>query len=373
MLLFPWSVPVARAVHGELGDAGFTDVGAGNFAGVPVAATLVPALLELENEAGLGFVEAGADDAARRWVLLAAKRNGVVASQGLEPPVRNGDVQEDIVCEETIGRLSRLQERDEVVGEAPSAQARCEGRHDAAAVAANQYGVLLDLRGRVFRELRHDRLPYIESGHHVQIHNEPTTDETSCLDFVSMYVTRRNRRSSSSRARILAAVRSLLEEGVFHETTVEEVAVHAGVSRATLYGHFGSRLGLVDAMCESFDVNPALVSLRETADPDLWLERVVDFWSSEEKVLGQLYGAAAVDPAARALVERQTRDRYGELEALLRSLGRGGGETLAALAILSSFETYLELRRRLGKPKRQVVAILQQQARALLAHGVGGA
>ena len=182
-----------------------------------------------------------------------------------------------------------------------------------------------------------------------------------------MYPVRRQRRSGASRERILGEVRSLLESGAFHETIVEEVAERAGVSRATLYGHFGSRLGLVDAMCESFDANPALMALRETADLDLWLTRVVDFWSSEEKVLAQLYGAAAVDPAARDLVERQTRDRHGELKALLRALDRDNPDDLAALAVLTSFETYLELRRRLGRSKRQVVAILQQQARTLLA------
>jgi AcrR family transcriptional regulator len=105
---------------------------------------------------------------------------------------------------------------------------------------------------------------------------EPTPSHTRCLDLMSMYVTRQSGRTSASREQILAAVRSLLEEGVFHETTVEEVAQRAHVSRATLYGHFGSRLGLVDAMCESFDANPALVALRETADVDVWLERVVD-------------------------------------------------------------------------------------------------
>lgn len=183
-----------------------------------------------------------------------------------------------------------------------------------------------------------------------------------------MYLARRQPRSSASRERIVAAVRSLLEEGAFHETTVEEVAERAGVSRATLYSHFGSRLGLVDAICKSFDANPALVALRKTDDLDRWLERAVDFWSSEEKVLRQLYGAAAVDPAAHDLVERQTRDRYGEVRRLLAGLGRDDGDALAALVILSSFETYLELRRRLGMPKRQVVAILQRQARALLAH-----
>lgn len=183
---------------------------------------------------------------------------------------------------------------------------------------------------------------------------------------MSMYAARRNRRSNASRERILAAVRSLLEEGAFHQTTVEEVAERAGVSRATLYGHFGSRVGLVDAMCESFDANPALVALRETSELDRWIERVVDFWSSEEKVLAQLYGAASVDPAARDLVERQTRDRYGELKALMRALDRDDGGAQAALGVLTSFETYLELRRRLGKPKRQVVAVLQEQARTLL-------
>jgi hypothetical protein len=120
-------------------------------------------------------------------------------------------------------------------------------------------------------------------------------------------------------------------------------------------------------MCERFDAHPALVALRETSDLDRWIERVVDFWSSEENVLAQLYGAAAVDPAARDLVERQTRDRYGELKALMRALGREDPDAQAALGVLTSFETYLELRRRLGKPKRQVVALLQQHARTLLA------
>ena len=35
----------------------------------------------------------------------------------------------------------------------------------------------------------------------------------------------------------MAAVRDLLAEGSFHESTVEEVAERAGISRATLYQH----------------------------------------------------------------------------------------------------------------------------------------
>lgn len=180
-----------------------------------------------------------------------------------------------------------------------------------------------------------------------------------------MYAPRRQT-SRGTRDRIMGAVRELLEEGAFHESTVEEVASRAGVSRASLYQHFGSRLGLVDAMCETFDRNPALVALRETEDVDELVERVVDFWAAEEPILVQLYGVAAVDPAARALVERQRRDRHGELTRVLEASGVEGREAFAALSLLTSFETFYELRRRVGLPKREVVRQLQDAARRLV-------
>jgi len=164
----------------------------------------------------------------------------------------------------------------------------------------------------------------------------------------------------------VAAVHALLEEGTFHESTVEQVAARAGVSRATLYQHFGSRLGLVDAMCETFDANPALVALRQTDDVDQFVDRVVEFWAAEERVLVQLYGVAAVDPAARDLVERQRRDRQSELRRLLAALGIRDRSALAALSVLTSFETYRELRRTVGLPKREVVRTLQAAAGRLL-------
>lgn len=181
-----------------------------------------------------------------------------------------------------------------------------------------------------------------------------------------MYVSRaRTTRSDATRARIVDAVRELLADGTFHESTVEQVAARAGVSRATLYQHFGTRVGLVDAMCEKFDANPALVALRTVTDVDEFIARVVEFWSTEEPVLVQLYGAAAVDPAAQALVERQTRDRHGELRRLLRGLGIRDRAAFSLLAVLTSFETYLELRRRTGLPRREVVRSLQAAAAGL--------
>src|SRR5438874_7762359 len=152
-----------------------------------------------------------------------------------------------------------------------------------------------------------------------------------CLDSVSMprvYRTRpRADRSQETRERITRAVRELLAEGTFHESTVEEVADRAGISRATLYQHFGSRLELVDAICDTFDANPALLALRRSVQlPDAdaalaeTITNAVGFWSSEDPILSQLYGVAAIDPAAQDLVERQRVDRRGEMEQLANRL-----------------------------------------------------
>jgi hypothetical protein len=114
-------------------------------------------------------------------------------------------------------------------------------------------------------------------------------------------------------------------------------------------------------MCERFDANPALVALRGEASLDRLIELVVDFWSTEERVLAQLYGVAAVDPAARDLVERQRRDRYAELKRIL-----GGSDALPQLALLTSFETYLELRRGVGLSQKRVVETLKDAAHRLV-------
>ena len=178
----------------------------------------------------------------------------------------------------------------------------------------------------------------------------------------------------------MATVHELLAAGTFHESTVEEIADRAGVARATVYQHFPSRLNLVDAICDTFDANPALIRIRETVellDPSAALtetiENVVRFWSSEDAVLNQLYGVAAIDPAAQALVERQREDRRGEMTRLARHLHRAGrlrpglGErrALTTLMLLTSYESFRELRHT-GLSDREVIRTLQENARELL-------
>lgn len=196
-----------------------------------------------------------------------------------------------------------------------------------------------------------------------------------------VYRTRRGpTRSQSTRSKIVAAVRELLAEGSFHESTVEQVADRAGISRATLYQHFRSRLELVDAICDTFDENPALLRIRavvEDPDPDVALAETIAnairFWSSEDLILAQIYGVAAIDPAARDLVLRQRADRRSEILRLVRHLRRAGRlrpklaerHALAQLMLLTSYETYRELGHA-GLSERELTKTLQQDARTLL-------
>jgi AcrR family transcriptional regulator len=168
----------------------------------------------------------------------------------------------------------------------------------------------------------------------------------------------------------------MLAEGSFHEASVEQVADRAGVSRATVYQHFASRLELVDSVCDVMGVNPILVRLRKDVvlpDAAAALERTVTgsvaFWVSESAVLGQIYGVVAVDPAAKNLVDRQRADRRAELERLVENLARSGRlapgvsrrDALVTLLLLTSFETYCELRVA-GLSDRQTAAFLKAKA-----------
>jgi AcrR family transcriptional regulator len=191
--------------------------------------------------------------------------------------------------------------------------------------------------------------------------------------------TRKPGRSDATRERIKRAVRELLAEGTFHTSAVEHVADRAGISRATLYQHFRSRLELVDAICETFNANPALLEIRqivELPDAEAALDKTIAncirFWSSEDAVLQQLYGVAAIDPAAQNLVHRQRADRRSELERLTGNLHRTNrlrdrttARTLNLLLVLTSYETFRELREA-GLSDRQLTTTLQQTAHELL-------
>jgi len=166
--------------------------------------------------------------------------------------------------------------------------------------------------------------------------------------------------AAETRERILQAVRDLLAEGRFHEATVKEIAAQAGVARSTLHLHFGSRMSLVDAICELLARGGERAGIRsslELADPADALRSVlssaVRFWAAEEDLHRSLYGLAEIDPAARAFVDRQTSGRRTDLRRLNKRLHDAGrlrpglqeADALALLLVATSFATFDELRR----------------------------
>jgi hypothetical protein len=99
------------------------------------------------------------------------------------------------------------------------------------------------------------------------------------------------------------------------------------------------------------------------------IAHTIAFWSSEDPVLRPLYGAAAVDPAAQDLVDRQRADRRRKYERLVRNLhhahrlrsGLTHQRALNLLLVLSSYNTYRELRAG-GLSDRQATALLQENS-----------
>lgn len=61
-------------------------------------------------------------------------------------------------------------------------------------------------------------------------------------------MTTRAQRTAATRARIVDAARALLQEGRFHEASMETLAARAGVTRVTLYRTFGTKRELLEGV-----------------------------------------------------------------------------------------------------------------------------
>jgi TetR/AcrR family transcriptional regulator of autoinduction and epiphytic fitness len=64
-------------------------------------------------------------------------------------------------------------------------------------------------------------------------------------------VSKQSERRAQQRVRILEAAHELFAQHGFEEVTVADVAAEAGVARATVFNHFGSKHALVEALTEA--------------------------------------------------------------------------------------------------------------------------
>ena len=195
------------------------------------------------------------------------------------------------------------------------------------------------------------------------------------------YTRSKGRGGPESIDRVLEAAERLIKQGAFHTATMEELAAAAGVSRATVFNRFGSKLGVLEALfiraMEGAEMDAIARSL-ELEDPVAALEAVIDascaIWEAYGYVHVQLQAVATLEPDAAALIDQQREQQRAEIEGLVRRLAKAGclrpglsqARATARLHMLTSLESFLWLRREYELSSRQTRETIAELARTLL-------
>jgi AcrR family transcriptional regulator len=167
---------------------------------------------------------------------------------------------------------------------------------------------------------------------------------------------RRKEASEQTRQRILAAARDLLASPRgLSAFTIDAVATQAGVARMTIYNQFGSKSGLLEALCDTLAARGGIQQMREVyrqADALAALDQFIavfgGFWNSDRLVIRRLNSLGALDPEVERVLRGRAALRRQHASALVgrltESLGRPAlesfHEAVAILHSLTSFETF---------------------------------
>lgn len=171
------------------------------------------------------------------------------------------------------------------------------------------------------------------------------------------------------RHRILEAARALLTESTHYAAfTVDAVAKRADVARATVYYQFGSKTGLLEALCDSLAERGGMTELGiafTTPDADEALRLLVAafarFWGTDRQVMRRLRALAALDPDVGAVIAARDERRRHALRALLerRTDVTDSARALRITHMLTSFETYEALLTPSQRPSDAVPTIVE--------------
>jgi len=154
---------------------------------------------------------------------------------------------------------------------------------------------------------------------------------------------------------VLAAAEALIADGAFGEATVTEPAARAGVARATVFGRFGSKLGVLEALSVRRAGGPEMRALREAfapEDPREALRAVVaaacELWERQGHILLTLKAVAQLERGAVELIREQREDQRSSLTALAERLPLREDLTrpvvVATLHAVTSVEAFVEMR-----------------------------
>jgi AcrR family transcriptional regulator len=172
-----------------------------------------------------------------------------------------------------------------------------------------------------------------------------------------------------TRTRILAEARALLiaHDG-FANFSIEAVARRADVARMTVYYQFGSKVGLLEALCDSLAISGGMQQLASAFQLPEPLDALAEyihifscFWESDRLVTRRLRGLAALDPDFEQVIRARDERRSHGLCVLVGRIAEKYGypspnafdETINILFTLTSFEC-LDM---LAGPDRSIEAV----------------
>jgi AcrR family transcriptional regulator len=157
---------------------------------------------------------------------------------------------------------------------------------------------------------------------------------------------------SESRRRILDAARELLRTATAYPGfTADAVARRADVARATVYYQFGSKTGLLEAVCDDLAEAGGMADLvrvftNSAPEPAIhdFITAFAGFWAADRIVMRRLRALAALDPDVGAVIAARDQRRRQGLTVLVSRLPASAGataeQTAQMLYALTSFETF---------------------------------
>lgn len=127
-----------------------------------------------------------------------------------------------------------------------------------------------------------------------------------------------------TRRLLLERALELFGEKGYAATTVDDIAVAVGTTRATFYAHFPSKGQLMQSLLErsnrmliEADVPPlkTVVESGERARIRLWLSRKFDQWAEIRPYVTAAHQAAASEPEIQAALDRWFDEAIGNMQA----------------------------------------------------------
>jgi AcrR family transcriptional regulator len=195
---------------------------------------------------------------------------------------------------------------------------------------------------------------------------------------------RREDSAAATRQRILDVATELMTASGFHPIAIDDIAAQAGTSRPTVYRHFGSKVGLFEAVAWNVLSTAGIARVneaRELADP---LVALREFLRANCRMFAEMGTrlSAALDVArhepdiAQILEVTYYSRRIDSLQQLTARLVDAGrikpewthDQVVDALVVLTNVETFESLNRHRARSWQQIADRLFDMSAAFWTH-----